>query len=374
MAGNIFEEKVDFLIRVREEVEARDNLEKQLDEMKSLKKKLSRNISLEEKSIQDEISQTVRKRMQELEAGYDRQLDENRSKRKNVINRKEKTKSKRMNKRVEEETKEIRQTNKDLELELKTLFKKNKVPRFCKRKIFYYLFMPSGFAEILKMLIGFIIIFAGLPAAVTLLVREYVLKGTEADMTLWTVLIPAVWIIVALIIYFIMYNKIKVRHIDTITEGRKIRDSIKTNEKKAAAIKNSINKDKDESIYNLDSYDKKIQNIEKEADEITKEKKKALKTFEDETKQMIIDEINGRRLEALENMKKEKKDLDDKVLETEERYSDFCLAITNNYAAYIGEEFCRMDKLDDLIAIMQEGSADTVSEAIAAYKGQKSPK
>ena len=43
----------------------------------------------------------------------------------------------------------------------------------------------------------------------------------------------------------------------------------------------------------------------------------------------------------------------------------------NKYAAILGEDLCRQDKLEDLIAIMQEGQANTVSEAIAVYKGQK---
>ena len=47
------------------------------------------------------------------------------------------------------------------------------------------------------------------------------------------------------------------------------------------------------------------------------------------------------------------------------------LLIANKYAAILGEDLCRQDKLEDLIAIMQEGQANTVSEAIAVYKGQK---
>lgn len=53
-------------------------------------------------------------------------------------------------------------------------------------------------------------------------------------------------------------------------------------------------------------------------------------------------------------------------------YSDKVLQITNQYASYLGEEFCREDKLSDLIAIMEEGQAATVSEAINFYKGKTS--
>jgi hypothetical protein len=73
-------------------------------------------------------------------------------------------------------------------------------------------------------------------------------------------------------------------------------------------------------------------------------------------------------------MKQEKKDLEEQIGKAEEAHSEKSLAITNQYASYIGEEFCKKDKLEDLIALMEEGTASTVSEAIAAYKGQKSSK
>ncbi len=44
-------------------------------------------------------------------------------------------------------------------------------------------------------------------------------------------------------------------------------------------------------------------------------------------------------------------------------------AIVNNYGAILGKEFCNPDRVEDLISLMEDGSADTVSEAIAAYKG-----
>ena len=94
--------------------------------------------------------------------------------------------------------------------------------------------------------------------------------------------------------------------------------------------------------------------------------------FEAETKQLIIDEINGRRLQTVDDMKAEKKELEEKIAKGEKMYSDKVLQITNQYASYLGEELCREDKLSSLIAIMEEGQAATVSEAINLYKGKTS--
>ena len=59
------------------------------------------------------------------------------------------------------------------------------------------------------------------------------------------------------------------RNIELLKETRAIRDRIKANDKHAEAIKNSISKDQDESYYNLSSFDKKLKELDKEADSIT---------------------------------------------------------------------------------------------------------
>lgn len=375
MPENVFNEKEDYLVKARDEVIKRDNMASELDKMRIQQKKLGKNIASEEKSIADEIASTVRKRKQEIADSYDDRLDDNRSRKKKVASKRDKKKNQRMNERIEDETKHIRENTRELDVEMKTLLKKNKVPSFCSSKLYFYMFMPRGIGEISTMLLCFLLYFGGIPALAVMLVRMLVLEGRkDINMAFWCVLIAAAVIIIQLIIYFAVFNTTKIRHNDVIKQARSIRDKIKANKRQADAIRNSINKDKDESTYNLDAYDKKLEDLDKEADSISDEKQAALKVFEDETKQLIIDEINGRRLQILEDMKAEKKMLEDKIALGEQKYSEKVLQITNKFAPYLGEEFCKQDKLSDLIALMEEGQAETVSEAISLYKGQKSSK
>lgn len=372
MSENVFNEKEDYLISARDEVVKRDNMAAELDKMKSYQKKLSRNIAAEEKSIADEIATTIRKRKQEISDTYDERLDDNRARKKKVSNKRDKKKSQRMNARIDDETKDIRQNTRELEVEMKTLLKKNKVPSFVSSKLFFIMFMPRGIGEIGAMLLSFLLYFVGIPAVVMLIIRQTVLLSKEnINEAFWCVLIAAVVVIIQLIIYFLLYSTTKLKHHDVVSQARSIRDKIKANGRQAAAIRNSINKDKDESVYNLEAYDEKLASLEQEADSIGSEKQEALRLFEDETKQVIIDEINGRRLQALEDLKTEKSALEDKIAKGEKMYSDKVLQITNQYASYLGEELCKQDKLSDLIALMEDGDAETVSEAISLYKGQK---
>lgn len=375
MPENVFNEKADFLLQVRDEVAKRDSMAAELDKMKSYQKKLNKNIVAEEKSIADEIASTIKKRKQEISATYDDRLDDNRARKKKVASKRDKKKNQRMNERIEDETKHIKENNRDLEVELKTLLKKNKVPSYCSTKLYFIMFNPHGMGEIFAMLLSFLVYFAGIPGLVALLVKNFYLEGKkDINEAFWVVLIVALGVILQLIIYFLIFNSTKVKHGDVMAQARSIRDKMKANDRQADAIKVSINKDKDESAYNLDSYDEKMAKLDEEADTIGDEKKEALKVFEEKTKQLIIDEINGRRLQTLEDMKAEKKELEEKITKGEKMYSDKVLQITKDYASYLGEDMCKQDKLNDLISLMADGEAETVSQAISLYKGQKSSK
>lgn len=370
---NVFAEKQDYLIEIRNEVVKRDAMAAELEKMRTYQKKVTKNIASEEKSISDEIASTIKKRKQELSDIYDERIDDNHARRKKVEVKRGKKKNEQMNERILDETKDIRDDNRELEVEMKTLLKKNDVSSFCASKLFYIMFMPKGTDEIIAMLLSFIVYFIGIPSAVMLIFKKAVLSHKEnINTAFWCTLIAALVFIVLLIVYFSIYSSTKMRNIELLKETRAIRDRIKANDKHAEAIKNSISKDQDESYYNLSSFDKKLKELDKEADSISDEKQDALKLFEADTKQVITDEINGRRLPELERLKAEKKELENKIAQGEKKYSDKVLYITNKYARYIGEDLCKEEKLSDLISLMEEGQADTVSEAINLYKGQKS--
>lgn len=375
MPANVFNEKSDFILQVRDEVAKRDSMAAELEKMKAHQKKLTKSIAAEEKSIADEIASTIKKRKQEITATYDERLDDNRARKKKVANKRDKKKNQRMNERIEDETKHIKENNRELEVEMKTLLKKHKVPSFCSSKLYFIMFNPKGIGEILGMLVSFLIYFAGIPGLVAFLVNKLALSGKQnVNTAFWVVLVVAIMVVIQLIMYFLIYNSTKIRHGDVIKQARSIQDKMKANDRQADAIKNSINKDKDESVYNLGSYDEKMANLDDEAETISDEKKEALRVFEEKTKQLIVDEINGRRLQTVEDMKAEKKELDEKIAKGEKMYSDKVLQISKDYASFIGEDMCKQDKLNDILALMADGDAETVSEAISLYRGQKSSK
>ena len=148
-ADNVYDEDQEYLIEARDTISELEDLKDKLEEIKLLQKKNKRAIVREERATGDEISATLKKRKEQIAASYDRQIDVNNSKIRQVQTKKDKKKSQRMEDRINKETADIREENRQLNAAIKTLFKKNHVPAFCNTKMYYCLFSPKGMSEFL---------------------------------------------------------------------------------------------------------------------------------------------------------------------------------------------------------------------------------
>ena len=365
---NVFQENQEYLIKARELVTAIDDIEDELDQAKTLQKKTTRNLSQEEKGLADEISSTLKNRKNEIEDGYDARLTENGAKIRQLQTKKDKKKSERMGNRIESETAELNENNRQLKLEAKELFKQNHVSAFCNSGFFYCMFAPSGASEIAKLILLIIMFCLGIPALVSAALSYTVYK--EGVNVLVYVVIGLSIIIFELIVYFIIFNMAKVRNMDVVRAGRQIRNKVRSNDRHIRAIRNSITRDKDESVYNLGKYDERLKKFEEEREDISNRKIEAIKVFENETKQVIVAEITGRRQPKIDSLKEELRTEEENINAMESKLADMRSHLTDSYVTFLGKDLCTEEKLTDLIAIMEEGTASTVSGAIEVYKGE----
>lgn len=364
---NVFNENVDYLKAARDELLKLEKMRRALESLKAEDKRIQRAIATEEKSISDEIEQTLKTRQEEIADTYDKELENNMEKTKRLNAKRNQTKTKRINERVEQETAGVREENRLLLNEMKTLFKQEHVPAFCNTKLYYAMFMTKGIGEIFKFLLTLIIGLFAIPGMFCLVGRKTFL-ATVKQPILSYVIIYAIFIVLFFIIYIIIINNTKVKYRDTLIEGRKIKEKIRANHKQIKAITNSVTKDKDESKYGLDDYDRKLKELQDEASNIATSKQEALTIFENETQKVIIDEIQKRREGALNALEEKYQDVEEKSALGEEAVAKQKVFINQHYEAYLGKDFMKLDKLADLISIMEEGDAETVSDAIAFYK------
>ena len=368
MRSNVFDENVDYLYQVQTDLEAVEQLKSELAEYRIQEKNLKKSIATEEKSIQDEIVQTIKRRKTEIEKIYDKQIDANKAKARAVWSKRDKAKSKRVGERVTYETAELAEENRQLQVEMRTLFKAQHLPSFSRTGVFYALFMPKRAWEFLILVVSALIVYIVIPFLTYLLCSGVFFKGQQNRLPLGACLVVALVLFVINLIYILMFNRIKLVHYDILLDGRQIRDEITANKRQMKAIRNKINKDKDDSQYGLDKYDDKLDELDRELEMISQEKQDAMTVFENETKELLTNEVNDRRKPGLDDLKARLEHLEDDLALLEEDIQNSSLAIANNYGAILGKEFCTPEKVEDLISLMEDGTADTVSEAIAAYK------
>lgn len=369
--GNLLNGTAEDLKEALKALQNRDELKEQLYDLQENMDQLQGDIRSLKKEEDDEIRRTLKTRRAEVAAGYDSQLEESGSELKRAENLREKQKKEEVSGRIEDETADLKTRNQDQEKQLKSLFRENRVPGFSRRKGFYHLFMPEGGSEILKCILGFLTIFGVIPALagiVTHIVCEQNADLSVRTGTALTILIPAALLILFLILYFLIYVKVKVRHLEVLKEGRKIRSEIRQNEKKIRRITHGIRKDRDESQYGLESFDEDIERIREKRKNLRTEKDQALEEFDKTTAKAVTEDIRRIRRDDLTDKSSSLAEMQSQSETVKEKLQTREREIATRYQAYLGEEYCNQETVRELLRLMESEGVSSVSEAIRLMK------
>jgi len=354
------DECLNFLSGAREVLDQVSMLEDHEGHLLQETRKLERQVETELKAVADTIRQTIKKRSDEISSSYDKEITKGQEQLKRVRGKREKAKSQGVKERIKEETEELHGNNRELRMQMKALFQQNRIPKFCSTHLYYSLYFPRWFKEILVLLLFLLICFLALPCGVYYLIpqrRPLYLAG-----------IYLLDIIVIGGIYVLIGNKTRMTHAESLKTGRHIMDQIRSNNKKIRVITSTIRKDRNESQYDLEKYDDEIARAEQELAEVAEKKKAALGTFENVTKNILTDEIELNSKVKLDQLKAEYEEKNQELKNVQAQVKEKRLYITDHYSTYLGNEFLDSIKLAELTTIIQNGQASNISEAIEEYK------
>jgi hypothetical protein len=360
---SVFQAGSGFLKEAKEKLIFLEEIKVKREQYEAAADRAEKNLEQQEKSLNDEINSVLRARKEDVTKSYEEQLSIAQTKLKKAKSRRDKAKTRGMEERFKEETADIREKNRKLNTEIKTMFKKNKIPQFCNTKFYYSLYFTKWPTEILILILTLLVCFLVVPLGI-----YYCIPQRETFHLVAVFCITAVFVFA---LYILINNRTKVAHRDVLKEARKIRDSIRANNRKIHAIKNSIKKDKSEGLYNLESFNEEIKGYEEEINDIGEKMQDALQVFEKSTKHVIIEELKKESEEKIENLKADLKEDRKKIRKIQEEIRDVSIELTSKYEVYLGREFMQTEKLDRLIEMIEEGRAVNVSEAIRLYKGEE---
>lgn len=349
-----------FFSDAKEAVRELEQLKMREEQLLNLENELENSLKIKQKQISDTISQTVKKREEEITKSYDVEIGKKQERLKKVRGKREKAKNQGVKERIAEDTQNLKKENADLKRQLKVLFHTNHVPKFCAGKFYYALYFTNGIKEIMTFLITLFICFFVVPCGIYFLLPE--------RKTLYLAIVYVLTILVFGGSYVKIGNATKLKHMDILREGRKIHNMIRGNKKQIKKITKEIRKDKDDAAYDLEKYDDEITQLEQDMAQAEKQKKEALSTFATVTKIIIADEIKENSRAELTQMESDLGKTNEDLKETQQLATNKALYLTNHFEVYVGKEFMTMKKLGALEGLIQSQKASNLSEAIKMLK------
>lgn len=322
---------------------------------------IERSIKSLEKEINEEIQATVKKRRSEIDDTFDQQIAKIRDRMKKIKGRRSRKRNSKVSERMNMETSSLQAENNSLKLEAKTIMNQKRIPSFCNTKLYYALYSPACFTDILIIIASIIITLLLIPCGV------YFLLLPEEKIA-YMVITYVSTVIFFGGIYLLTGNLTRAKFAAEIRQIGGLRSSIRANKKKISAIKNKIKNDRDESSYGLQSYDEELAKLEKEEDDILAQKKESLETFDNTTKQVIASEIQGMNEEKLSGLRSEYDYASAESKKTEDKIKALTIKIAREYEPFLGKDLVTLERLESLTNIILAGNATNISEAIAFYK------
>ncbi len=349
-----------FFADAKAAVAERDDLKKRQEELEKLEKQENQTLKSKKKELDEDLKSTIKKRSEEISKSYDSQTKTLQDKLKKANSAREKAKNEGVKERINDETKDVVNQNEDIKTKIKDTLKNDDLPSFCSTTFYNALYFPSTVSEVLILIATLLIGFIGIP------VLLYMVLPNRSVEHLFIIYI----VVIALFggLYIGIGNMTKSRFRSTLNQVKGYRADIRANKKKIKAITKGIKNDKDEGYYNLKQYDDEIDQITQNMSDVAAQKKDAMNTFENVTRNTITEEITANHQPDIDAAQQSLDQTSADLASTKDALQEKLNAIADNYAIYAGQEFMETEKLSALEDIISGGRASSISEAITVYK------
>lgn len=358
---NLLSAGIDKLSEMLENLLELEEYKNQLTNSSAEEKRLTVSKKDLEKSMEEEVVATVKKRRKEIEDTFEGQIDKVKAKIKKSKDKRDKFKNSKVSERIDLETAPLKDENKKLKMEAKNIFRLKHVPSLFNTRIFFALYFPKHFTDIMIIMGILLITILVIPCTIYFFILP-------EQKILYLIVIYLISAAIYFAIYVTIGNLVKDKHMEELTQVRGVKDNIRVNKKKIKGIRYSIKKDRDESTYGLEEFDENLANLEKEIADILDQKKEALSAFDSSTSHVISESIRSPYNEKMSAVSEEYDKAKKTSADMEEKVKALTLKIANEYEPYIGKDLMNIDNLGTLSNIINAGNATTISEAIFYYK------
>ncbi len=361
---NILNGGVEVLEQIISDMREHNDKVDRLDNLNNAVRELNKEIEAAQREIMAETNLKVSAATQAICEGYDKAISADNAKIKQVQVEREKAKTAGVNERIANETQELRKENEMLQSQIDGAFKQEKIPKFANSRLFFALFRRKDTIDyIIDFAVSAVFMFV-IPLIVLL-----IFTVLEVEPQTWMYFVYIVILeIVEFILRIVVENSVITPHALTIDGARGNKEKIAGNNKTIKKITSGIRQDQNEEMYGLGQFDYAINELHDHIRNVEDEKAKALEEFEKNTKPDIVAEIESRSKERISRAQSEITKKNEEAVRLDELVKQQRIYISSNYEAYLGKEFMNLDKLQEMSGFMKSGIAETVGQAMAAYR------
>lgn len=322
-------------------------------------KEAERALGTLKKTIEKEKADTLKARRADIDSEYAKQLKASESGISKAESERSKARSKGVNDRIAESLVPAKNDIKVLKEQIAAVVSSSGLPAFCRTGAFYRLFAAKGVKEILVLILTVAVVLAAVPLAATFFIGKTWIK----------VLVFAAIDIAAVALYVAVYSGTVAKKQDAVAQCRLLFDRIKSDEKIIRQITRNIRGDKDDSVYNLGSFDEDIAKKTSVRDDITQKRQQALSEFDNRTADTIRAEIDSRYAEKLTETQNAFNVLSDTVKSLADKITAEEMEISR-FTQYVGTKNLNHDSLQGMIDLVSSGEAGSVSDAALKYNSK----
>ena len=354
------EESLKFLEEARAAAEDILSMKKESDDKAVQLKRLQKNLESEQKLVNDTIEETVKKRRTETIKPFDSQLSDLQGQLKKEQTKRGKARDVAMKTRIEHETAQLTSEMREIGNRIKMISSRNGVPGYCSSSLFQIMSAPKGFKQIIIFLVILVLAFVVLP------VGAWLIWGNNS--TLWLILAFVICILLFGGLYYLFVIRNKQMFNDEIKEIALLRDERAMKKEAIDKITKGIQADQSDEMYNLGEFDIRIAELNNQISQMEQQKKSAVEQFDNFTQKEITDEIMGKNMDRLEQMKTDINDMSGSLDELNARMRNASMENTTKYESILGTEFSKPVQIERLSAYIRNGQAYNVAEAKELYR------
>lgn len=359
--NNILNKGVYILYEIKDDLAKNNELKERALQLQEDERRFAKQLDSTKKAEATEINTTINKRRGEIESTFSAQLNKTRNRMKKAQSQRANAKNSKVSKRIEEETQELREEIRSNKEEIRSIFSRNGIPGIFNNKYCFSIFRPGNLGD--YGIIGLtLLVLLVLPILFNLLFFSN--SAHPVVMVLMYMIILGGFIA----LYIFIRKKIYIKHRQEMKDAIRFRTKITGLKRRIAKKEQNIRMDSDESRYELEKFDDEINDIQQQIDNIVEEKKNAMTLFETQTRRDIISEIHTRYAPEIEEDQKQLDETRTEKHKTDSELNDLTVRISKNYETYLGKEILDTTIIDSLIEIMDNGNAQSVSEAVDYYK------